>query len=57
DMANLKLTEDDYAWLTREVKQLAEKHAEGRIVSSLEGGYALSALGRSVSAHLRALLD
>jgi len=57
DMANLKLTEDDYAWLTTEVKQLAERYAKGRIVSSLEGGYALSALGRSVSAHLRALLD
>lgn len=57
DMASLKLTEDDYTWLTLQVKQLAERHAQGRIVSSLEGGYALSALGRSVSAHIRALLD
>lgn len=57
DMANLKLTEADYAWLTQQVKQLAEQHAQGRIVSTLEGGYALNALGRSASAHLRALLD
>lgn len=57
DMASLKLTEDDYAWLTRQVKQLAEQHAQGRIVSTLEGGYALNALGRSVSAHLRVLLE
>jgi acetoin utilization deacetylase AcuC-like enzyme len=57
DMARLRLTEDDYAWLTTEVKKLAEQHAQGRIVSTLEGGYALSALGRSVSAHVRALLE
>ena len=55
-LANLKLTEADYAWVTREIAQVAAKHAEGRIVSSLEGGYSLSALGRSVTEHLRELL-
>jgi len=56
DMANLCLTEQDYAWVTREIKTIADTYAQGRIVSSLEGGYALSALGRSVAAHLDALL-
>lgn len=56
DMAGLGLTEGDYAWVTRELKGIAEAHAGGRIVSSLEGGYALRALGRSVAAHLDALL-
>ncbi len=56
DMAGLRLVEQDYAWVTSEIRRLAEKHAGGRIVSTLEGGYALSALGRSVSAHLNVLL-
>jgi len=56
DMANLNLVEQDFAWVTREIKTIADKYAEGRIVSALEGGYALSALGRSVAAHLDALL-
>ena len=55
-LANLKLTEADYAWVTREIAKVAAKHAEGRIVSSLEGGYSLSALGRSAAEHLRELL-
>lgn len=55
-LAHLRLTEADYAWITGEVRQIAERHANGRIVSVLEGGYALSALGRSVIAHLHALL-
>ena len=41
DMASLSLVEADYAWVTREIKAVAERHAQGRIVSSLEGGYAL----------------
>jgi acetoin utilization deacetylase AcuC-like enzyme len=57
DMASLGLVEADYAWVTREIKQVAERHAAGRIVSVLEGGYALSALGRSVAAHLKVLAD
>ena len=57
DMASLQFREDDYAWVTGEVRAIAERHADGRMVSVLEGGYALSALGRSVVAHLRALGD
>lgn len=56
DMAGFGLVEADYEWVTRELKGIAERHARGRIVSTLEGGYALSALGRSVVAHLKALL-
>ena len=56
DMANMNLNEQDYAWVTREIKTIADKYAKGRIVSTLEGGYALSALGRSVAAHIDALL-
>lgn len=56
EMAHFRLREADYAWITTELRQIALKHAEGRIVSVLEGGYALSALGRSVIAHLKALL-
>lgn len=56
DMAGLALVEADYHWVTREILAVARRHAEGRIVSTLEGGYALSALGRSVVAHLDALL-
>src|SRR5437660_8080167 len=55
-LANLELTEADYAWVTREIAKVAAKHAEGRVVSSLEGGYALSALGRSVAEHVRELV-
>jgi acetoin utilization deacetylase AcuC-like enzyme len=57
DMASFGLVEADYAWITRQLKQLAAGSARGRIVSMLEGGYALSALGRSVAAHLKALAD
>lgn len=56
DMASLCLTEQDYSWVTHEIKTIADSYAQGRIVSTLEGGYALSALGRSVVAHLNALL-
>jgi len=57
DLGQLGLVEADYAWMTQKVKDIADKHAKGRIVSSLEGGYNLSALGRSVEAHLRTLAD
>jgi acetoin utilization deacetylase AcuC-like enzyme len=56
DMANLHLVDQDFAWVTREIKVIADNYADGRIVSTLEGGYALSALGRSVAAHINALL-
>jgi acetoin utilization deacetylase AcuC-like enzyme len=55
DMAMLRFTDTDYAWVSAQVKDIAERHAEGRVVSVLEGGYALSALGRSVVQHLRVL--
>jgi acetoin utilization deacetylase AcuC-like enzyme len=55
DLGQLGLVEADYEWITRRLVELAGRHANGRIVSCLEGGYALSALARSVAAHLRAL--
>ncbi|MEP1553112.1 MAG: histone deacetylase family protein [Paraglaciecola sp.] len=55
DMGHLRLVESDYAWITENLKNLAEKHCKGRIVSVLEGGYALSALARSVVAHVKVL--
>jgi acetoin utilization deacetylase AcuC-like enzyme len=57
DMAMLRLVDDDYGWVTTQLKSIADRHAKGRIVSMLEGGYALSALGRSVVRHLRVLAD
>jgi acetoin utilization deacetylase AcuC-like enzyme len=57
DMAMLRFSDADYAWVTEQVRQVAERHAQGRIVSMLEGGYALSALGRSVVQHLRVLAE
>ncbi len=55
-LAGLKFVEADYAWVTRELVAVAGRHAQGRVVSLLEGGYALSALGRSVAEHVRELL-
>jgi acetoin utilization deacetylase AcuC-like enzyme len=55
EMAMLQLKDADYRWVTEQVKAVADRHAGGRIVSMLEGGYALSALGRSVVQHLRVL--
>ena len=54
-LGQLGLVEADYTWMTRRIKELADRHAKGRIVSCLEGGYNLSALARSVAAHLRVL--
>jgi acetoin utilization deacetylase AcuC-like enzyme len=54
-LANLQFIESDYAWATQQLLQVADRHASGRIVSSLEGGYDLSALGRSAVEHIRAL--
>ncbi len=55
DMGQLGLVEADYEWITRLIVEMAERHGDGRIVSCLEGGYNLSALGRSVVTHLRVL--
>jgi acetoin utilization deacetylase AcuC-like enzyme len=57
DMGQMGLVEQDYAWITSRIKDIAQRHAQGRIVSCLEGGYNLSALARSVEAHLRVLAD
>jgi acetoin utilization deacetylase AcuC-like enzyme len=57
DMGQMGLVEQDYAWITHRIKDVARRHAKGRIVSCLEGGYCLTALGRSVEAHLRVLAD
>lgn len=57
DMASLALVDADYSWITRQVKTVAAKYAQKRIVSCLEGGYALHALGRSATAHIRELCD
>jgi acetoin utilization deacetylase AcuC-like enzyme len=55
EIGNMGLVEADYEWLTEQICAVARRHAQGRIVSCLEGGYNLSALGRSVVAHLRVL--
>jgi acetoin utilization deacetylase AcuC-like enzyme len=55
DMAMLQFRDEDYGWVTAQLRAVAERHAGGRIVSMLEGGYALSALGRSAVQHVRAL--
>jgi len=55
-MAQFLLTEDDYQWIAQQLKQLADTHCDGRLVATLEGGYALSALGRSVVAFLKGLI-
>jgi acetoin utilization deacetylase AcuC-like enzyme len=57
DMGQMGLTEQDYAWITQRLCNIAQRHAKGRIVSCLEGGYDLSALSRSVEAHVRVLAD
>lgn len=56
DLSTLQLVEADYIWATRQLNQVAEKFAQGRIVSVLEGGYALPALARSVAAHVATLI-
>jgi acetoin utilization deacetylase AcuC-like enzyme len=55
DMGNMGLVEADYAWMTQQIMLVAKQFAQGRIVSCLEGGYNLSALGRSVVAHVKVL--
>lgn len=55
-LAQVNLVEDDFAWVTREIKKVANQYSEGRIISALEGGYDLQALGRSVVAHLGVLI-
>ncbi|NBC49160.1 MAG: histone deacetylase family protein [Gammaproteobacteria bacterium] len=56
DMAHFLLREPDYAWITARLREIAVRHAHERIVSCLEGGYNLSALGRSVAVHIDELI-
>jgi len=55
DMAMLRFGDNDYGWVTEQVKAVAERYAKGRMISMLEGGYALSALGRSAVQHIKAM--
>jgi acetoin utilization deacetylase AcuC-like enzyme len=55
-LANLDLTEDDFAWCTARLREIADKHAAGRMVSTLEGGYDLRALAGSAAAHVAELM-
>ena len=55
-LAGLELADADFAWVTRELTGVAARHAQGRIVSTLEGGYSLAALGRSAVEHVRELV-
>ena len=56
-LADLNLVEDDYDWVTGELCRVADAACGGRIVSALEGGYDLAALGRSAAAHVGALME
>lgn len=56
-LANISLLDDDFVWITSQIMDVAKRNSEGRIVSMLEGGYALQALGRCATAHIRGLLE
>ncbi len=56
-LANLQLTEPDFGWATAKIAEVADKHANGRLVSMLEGGYNLAALARSAALHVKVLMD
>jgi acetoin utilization deacetylase AcuC-like enzyme len=55
-LANLNLAEEDFAWVTQKIMEIADRRAEGRVVSVLEGGYDLRALANSAAAHVVALM-
>jgi acetoin utilization deacetylase AcuC-like enzyme len=57
DMGQMGLVEEDYAWITHRIMDVARRHAKGRVVSCLEGGYNLDALAFSVESHIRVLAD
>lgn len=57
EMAQLLLEDEDYVWITQTIKTIAAEYAKNRIVSVLEGGYDLYSLGRTVAAHIQALLE
>ncbi|HEY2528336.1 MAG TPA: histone deacetylase family protein [Xanthobacteraceae bacterium] len=55
-LANINLDEEDFAWVTQKLMEVADQYSDGRIVSLLEGGYDLEALGNSVAAHVLTLM-
>ena len=55
-LATLRLVEDDYAWVTERLCEIADELCGGRLVATLEGGYDLDALAASVAAHVRVLM-
>lgn len=57
DLGQMGLVEADFAWITQRIKDVAQRYAQGRIVSCLEGGYTLDALASCVEAHIRVLAD
>lgn len=56
DMGNLGLVESDYEWVTQQIMAVARQHCQGKVISCLEGGYEMSALARSVAAHVKVLI-
>jgi acetoin utilization deacetylase AcuC-like enzyme len=56
-LGGLNLVESDFAWVTAQAMEIAQRHAKGRIVSMLEGGYDLEGLARSVAAHVATLMS
>lgn len=56
-LGSLRLTEEDFAWATSKLCDLADKHCQGRVVSMLEGGYDLDGLAKSVAVHVKRLMD
>jgi acetoin utilization deacetylase AcuC-like enzyme len=56
-LANIELMTEDYEWITHRLCDIADEHADGRIISSLEGGYNLAALADSVAVHVKVLME
>ena len=56
DMSQVRLYDNDYRWVSEQLRAVAKQHSKDRIVSVLEGGYDLSSLGRSVAAHINGLI-
>lgn len=56
-LAQLALETEDFVWASEEIRKIAEKKCNGRLISTLEGGYDLQALGECTAAHVRVLMD
>ena len=56
-LANIELMTEDYEWITHRLCDIADEHADGRLISSLEGGYNLAALAESVAVHVKVLME